>query len=77
MYKIESLVNRIHCRYGFQLFVSHMSCLYSKHIRGDVQRTKELLKSAINRAPLVVVPTLWRGDCLDESSSGPDLPDDT
>eukprot|EP00596_Hydrurales_sp_CCMP1899_P007123 CAMPEP_0119047354 /NCGR_PEP_ID=MMETSP1177-20130426/52735_1 /TAXON_ID=2985 /ORGANISM="Ochromonas sp, Strain CCMP1899" /LENGTH=387 /DNA_ID=CAMNT_0007021867 /DNA_START=73 /DNA_END=1233 /DNA_ORIENTATION=- len=39
---------------------------FNKQIRAELQRTREILKSTVNRAPLVSITTAWE----DESSSG-------
>ena len=35
---------------------------YSKQVRIEIQRTKELLRNSVNRAPLVSIPVSWIGE---------------
>ena len=46
----------------------------NKQTRGEIQRTKEMLLSAVNRAPLVRLPVSIE-DEVDVVMAGPDLPD--
>ena len=41
---------------------THSSSFHSKQVRIEIQRTKELLRNSVNRAPLVTIPVSWIGE---------------
>jgi hypothetical protein len=48
--------------------------IHSKQTRVEIQKTKELLRNAVNRAPFVKSHVVWFGEGSEENSLvGPDL----